>query len=344
MRRAGLVTLLLGLTIAGCGNATTNGSTPAAPSAGATGSVATTASSADGKKLNVVTTVAPLTNIVRNIGGDKIELHGIIPDGTDSHTFEPAPSDAQILGNADLILVNGLHLESPTEKLADANKRPGVETVRFGDNTINQKEWIFDFSFPQDKGDPNPHLWMNVQYAMSYAKIARDALIKADPANKEYYTKNADTYLAKLKQLDEAIAASVQTVPEQQRKLVTYHDSWAYFARRYGMTVIGAIQPSDFAEPSPQEVASMIDQLKQEKVPALFGSEVFPSTVLEQVGKEAGVKYIDTLRDDDPPGKPTDANHTYIGMMLSDMETMIPALGGNADALKTIDPVDSYAK
>lgn len=185
---------------------------------------------------------------------------------------------------------------------------------------------------------------MNVQYAMSYAKIARDALSKADPANKDYYRKNADTYLAKLTQLDSSIATAVQTIPEAQRKLVTYHDSWAYFARRYGMTVIGAIQPSDFAEPSPQEVANMIDQLKQERVPALFGSEVFPSTVLEQVGKEAGVKYIDTLRDDDPPGKAGDVNHTYIGMILADMETMIPALGGNADALKGIDPADSYNK
>lgn len=328
-----LLTVIALGTLAACG-----GTAPAA-------SAPTSAPAAvGGKKFNVVTTVAPLTNIVRNIGGDRIELHGIIPDGTDSHTFEPAPSDAQVLANADLILVNGLHLESPTEKMADANKKPGVETVRFGDNTIKENDWIFDFSFPKDKGDPNPHLWMNVQYAMRYAEIARDALIKADPTNKDYYMKNADVYLAKLKQLDDGIAASVQTVPENQRKLVTYHDSWAYFARRYGMTVIGAIQPSDFAEPSPQEVANMIDQLKKEQVPALFGSEVFPSKVLDQIGKEAGVKYVDTLRDDDPPGKAGDPNHTYIGMMLSDMQAMIPALGGNADALKNIDPADSYAK
>ncbi|MBA3944529.1 MAG: zinc ABC transporter substrate-binding protein [Herpetosiphonaceae bacterium] len=316
----------------------------AATDTATSGAMMAATSASTGKKIKVVTTVAPLTNIVRNVGGDRIDLHGIIPDGTDSHTFEPAPSDAQVLAAADLILVNGLHLESPTEKMANANKQPNVEMVRFGDNTITQNDWIFDFSFPKDKGDPNPHLWMNVQYAMHYAEVARDALIKTDPANKDYYTQNATTFLAKLKQLDDGIATSVQTIPAGQRKLVTYHDSWAYFARRYGMTVIGAIQPSDFAEPSPKDVASMVDQLKAEHVPALFGSEVFPSKVLDEIGKEAGVKYIDTLRDDDPPGKAGDPNHTYIGMILSDMQAMIPALGGNIDALKSLDPADSYAK
>ncbi|GAC1385727.1 MAG: metal ABC transporter substrate-binding protein [Herpetosiphon sp.] len=318
---------------------TASSTTAAAPasSAAATGT-------ASGNKIKVITTVAPLTNIVLNVGGNRIDLHGLIPDGTDSHTFEPAPADARILGAADLIFVNGLHLETPTEKLANANKRPNVEIVHFGETTINTSDYIYDFSFPKEKGDPNPHLWMNVQYAMRYAEIARDALIKTDPANKDYYTQNATTFLARLKKLDESIATAVQTVPVGQRKLVTYHDSWAYFARRYGMNVIGAIQPSSFSEPSPKEVANMIDQLKAEKVPALFGSEVFPSKVLDQISKEAGVKYVDNLRDDDPPGKAGDPNHTYIGMLLADMQSMLPALGGNVDALKGIESADAFTK
>ena len=89
-----------------------------------------------------MTTVAPITNIVRNIGGDRINLQGVIPEGTDSHTFEPAPSDAATIAEADLILVNGLHLETPTEKLADQNKREGVTVYRLGDSTISEKDWI----------------------------------------------------------------------------------------------------------------------------------------------------------------------------------------------------------
>jgi ABC-type Zn uptake system ZnuABC Zn-binding protein ZnuA len=106
------------------------------------------------------------------------------------------------------------------------------------------------------------------------------------------------------------------------------------------MTVIGAIEPASFSEPSPREVTRVIRQLKQEKVPAIFGSEVFPSKVLNQIGREAGVKFVDTLRDDDLPGIPGSPEHSYIGMMLEDVRTMVTALGGRTEALQGIDPAD----
>lgn len=289
-------------------------------------------------KLKVVTTVAPITNIVYNIGGKKIDLHGIIPEGMDSHTFEPAPSDIKYIAEADLIILNGLNLETPTEKLAKARAKKGSKILKLGDNTITKKEWLFDFSFPEDKGDPNPHLWLNASYAMKYAELVRDKLIKINPESREYYKKNSDRFLKRLEQLDKAIFTAVKTVPEKNRKLLTYHDSWAYFAKRYGMTVIGAIQPSDFAEPLPREIAGIIDQLKKENVPAIFGSEVYPSKVEEQIAREAKIKHVTTLRDDDLPGKLGSKEHTYIAMMLDNMQNMIPALGGNADAFSAIDP------
>ncbi len=333
------VGLLAALVLVGCGQ------TPAAGTASTAVTTVTGAVTAPPTaRIKVVTTVAPLTNIVLNIGGNRIDLHGIIPEGTNSHTFEPAPSDAKYLADADLILVNGLHLETPTEKLADANKKPSTPLVRLGDATISEGEWLFDFSFPKAEGDPNPHLWMNVQYARHYAEVARDALIKADPANASYYTDNAMRYLALLDQLDAGIMAAIQTIPAAQRKLLTYHDSWAYFARRYGLTVLGAIQPSDFKEPSAQEVAALIDQLKQEKVPAIFGSEVFPSKILDQIGKEAGVQFVSTLRDDDMPGAPSAAEHTYVGMLLEDVRTMTDTLGGQSTALAAINPANTFGK
>jgi manganese/iron transport system substrate-binding protein len=132
----------------------------------------------------------------------------------------------------------------------------------------------------------------------------------------------------------------IKTIPEKNRKLVTYHDSWAYFCPRYGCTVIGAVQPSDFAQPSPQDLIALIKQLRAEAVPAIFGSEVFPSKVLDQIGREAGVKFIDTLRDDDLPGDLDDPRHTYVGMMKENVETMARVLGGDASALKGIDPAN----
>ena len=103
------------------------------------------------KKLKVVSTVSPITNIVYNIGGNKIALHGIIPEGMDSHTFEPVPSDVKYIAEADLIILNGLNLETPTEKLAKSMSKKEAQVLKLGNNTITKNEWLFDFSFPEDK-------------------------------------------------------------------------------------------------------------------------------------------------------------------------------------------------
>ena len=137
--------------------------------------------------------------------------------------------------------------------------------------------------------------------------------------------------------MDQAIRPAVATVPEQNRKLLTYHDSWAYFAEQYGMEVIGAVQPSNFSQPSVKEVARLIDQLRALGLPAVFGSEVFSSDVLEAIADEAGAQFIDELADDDLPGKPGDLEHSYLGLMKQNVEVMIPALGGDAAAMAGLD-------
>ena len=300
---------------------------PAAPAATPTGAV----------KLKVVTTVSPITNIIYNVAGDKIDLTGIIPEGSDSHTFEPAPSTAALFANADVVFVNGLHLEEPTRKMAAANAKAGSEIVILGEKTLTPDQYMYDFSFPKSGGNPNPHLWMNPMNALSYAQIAHDTLLRRDPANTDFYNKNFEAYKLRLMALDAAITASTATIPEANRKLLTYHDSFAYFAPRYGLTVIGAIQPADFAEPSAREVADLITQIKTEHVPAIFGSEVFPSPTLAQIAKETGVKYEASLRDDDLPGVVGDANHSYIGLLTYDVRTITTDLGGMPTALDNFD-------
>lgn len=295
---------------------------------------------AERQRLRVLTTVSPLTNIVKNVGGPFIDVHGLIPGGTDSHTFEPTPSDVQFIVEADLIILNGLDLEAPTEKLALANKKPHTRLLKLGDRTIAPEEYVFDRSFPKSAGHPNPHLWMHPLYAGRYAELVRDALAELDPANAAHYRERTQRYIARLQALDRAISEAVATIPVEHRKLLTYHDSFAYFAPRYGLTIIGAIEPASFSEPSPRDVARIIQQLKAEKVPAIFGSEVFPSKVLDQIAREAGVQFVATLRDDDLPGAPGDPEHSYIGMMLEDVRTIVTALGGRADALHDVDPAD----
>jgi len=293
--------------------------------------------SADESLVQVVTTVSPITNIVQNVGGDRVLVTGIVPEGTNSHTFEPAPADAAVIEEAEIVFMNGLHLEEPTRELAEANVGQGVPVVELADRTISEEEYIFDFSFPESEGFPNPHLWTNPPYAKEYAEIVRIELSKLDPAGASTYQENFDAFSRRLDGLDEAVRVATATVPEEDRRLLTYHDSFPYFAREYGWEVVGAIQPSDFAEPTPQEVVGLIEQIRTEDLPAIFGSEVFPSPVLEQIAAETGTTYVDDLRDDDLPGEAGEADHSYLGLMVFDFTTIVRALGGDPSVFEGID-------
>ena len=290
----------------------------------------------DSEKVQIATTVAPITSIVANIGGDRVQITGIVPEGTNSHTFEPKPSAAALLSKVDAVYVNGLKLEDPTVELAEGNLKEGAEIVELGTECIDESDWIYDFSFPESEGKPNPHLWTDPRYALCYAETARDDLSERDPDNADYYAKNYDAFKEMVDEFDKAMRTSFATI--SKRVLLTYHDAYAYFAEDYDWTVIGAIQVSDFEDPTPKEVAGLIDQVRAQEVPAIFGSEVFPSPVLKQIGEEAEVKYVDDLRDDDLPGKPGDAEHSWLGLMHFDYVTMTESMGGDASALKAFTP------
>ncbi len=280
-------------------------------------------------RLQVVATVSPITNIVYNISGDLVDLSGLVPAGSDSHTFEMAPSGAVRLAGADLIFINGLDLEQSALRMAEANLKEGAEIVLLGEMVIDPDAYVYDFSFPQEGGSPNPHLWTDPIFALKYAEIVRDKLTAHDPENAEAYQANYDEFAVRVGALDAAIQATTASIPEANRKLYTYHDSFAYFAPRYGYTVLGAVQPADFSEPSAQEVAALIQQLRAGGVPAIFGSEVFPSPIVKQIGREADINFVSTLSDDDLPGDPGNPGHSYINMMVENLKTMAAALGGD---------------
>lgn len=283
-------------------------------------------------------TVAPITDLARQVLGDRGELHGLVPDGTDSHTYEPRPSDARMLSETDLFIANGLFLEEPTLQLAEANLPTGSATLTLADETISRDEWAFDFSFPEDQGIPNPHLCLDVRHAMAYVELIRDGLVEVDPAGSDVYADNAASYLSQLEELDAAIEQAISTIPAGDRKLVTYHDSWPYFGQRYDIEVVAAVQPADFSEPSASEVRSIIDQVRDAQVPAVFGSEVFPTEVVRVIAEEAGATYVEELRDDELPGAPGDPDHSYVGMMLANVRTMVSNLGGDPAALDAVTP------
>ena len=312
------------LTLSACG-----GSTDSASSASASGS-------APSSDLIVATTVSPLTSIVAAVAGDNVTIEGIVPEGTNSHTFEPEPQAAELLSKADLIFINGLKLEDPTLSLAEANKKDGAEIVELGTISLPESDYIYDFSFPEEEGKPNPHLWTDPGYAVAYADIVREKLSERDPANAAEYQANFEAFKAEADKLAEAVRADQASVPEGQLKLVTYHDAYAYFAKNFGWEVVGAIQPSSFSDPTPAEVAGLIEQIRSTGVPTIFGSEVFPSSVLEAIAAETGVRYEDSLRDDDLPGMPGEPQHSLLELLRYNYRTMISGLGGQPTQLDAL--------
>ena len=316
--RRGPGLLLLGALVlpAAC---TANGETPAAAG-----------------DLRVVTTVAPLTSIAAAVAGERAAVSGLVPEGSDSHTYEPPPSAAKALARADVVFVNGLQLEEPTEELAEANVGHDVPIVRLGDEVLPERDRIYDFSFPRAGGRPNPHLWTDPTYAIRYAAVIRDTLAELDPEGRSDYETGYAAFEEAAAGLDGAMRTAQETVPDGQRRLLTYHDAYAYFARTYGWEVVGAVQPESFDDPTPRELAALIEEIRRLQVPTVFGSEVFPSRVLERIGKETGARYEDTLRDDDLPGRPGDPEHSWLGLMRYNYATMVEGLGGDASALRAL--------
>jgi ABC-type Zn uptake system ZnuABC Zn-binding protein ZnuA len=328
--------LVFSLLMAGCGTETTESPDETLPSTDClAGDVVTD------RPLRIATTVAPITSIIANIaGGSGAVISGVVPEGTNSHTFEPQPSAAAVLADADVIFINGLMLEEPTKELALANLASGASLCEMGDHILDPSGWLYDFSFPEEDGMPNPHLWTNPPMGKQYADLAREVLSLRDPANADLYQRNFEAFAAKIDAMDEAVRIATATIPEDQRLLLTYHDAYAYFAETYGWTVLGAIEPSTFDEPTAREVADLIEQVRSTGVRAIFGSEVFPSSVLAQIGAETGVRYIDVLRDDDLLGGPGDPEHSWLALMRFNFVTMVEALGGDASALKSLDVDD----
>ncbi len=284
-------------------------------------------------ELRVATTVAPITSIVANVGGDRVAITGIVPEGTNSHTFEPKPSVAELLSEADVLYANGLELEDPTTELA---LQSGADVVELGTKALPESRYLYDFSFPREEGKPNPHLWTNPRYALAYSRVVRDDLSRRDPESGPYFAANYARFASRIAQLDKAMRTAFATVPAGQRRLLTYHDAYAYFGQDYGWKVVGAIQPSSFAEPTPKDVAALVEQVRAQRVQAIFGSEVFPSPVLAQIGNETGAEYVDVLRDDDLPGEPGAPEHSWLGLMTFDYITMTEAMGGDASALRKV--------
>jgi ABC-type Zn uptake system ZnuABC Zn-binding protein ZnuA len=295
--------------------------------------------------LSVVVSDRPLADLVARVAGPEVAVTSVVPMGANGHTYEPRPEDARTLAKADVYIENGMGLNTVVSSFARSNYPTGTPHYALAD-VIPPREVLATDTPEQIAAHGhahsfNAHFWPDPVYAAAYVNRIAEIMAKADPDGAAGYQERAAALVAKLKSLDVAFAAAIATIPEANRKMVVYHDSWSYFGRRYGLPVIGAIQPTDFSEPSAAELRRTIDQVRAARVPAFFGSEVFPSGVLKVIQEESGATYVADLSDDALPGNPGDPQHSYVGMMVANVRTIVTALGGNASGLDAVDPARS---
>ena len=280
--------------------------------------------------------IPPLADMITRVGGGRVEVVSVVPQGVDGHTYEPTPSDVADITRADVTFFASEDLNPSVTRTVEANLAPGALTVDLLEVTVPEEEVILDNVHSHGDevhGHANVHVWTDPTIAQRWVQAIGVYLGELDPAGADVYTANANDLAAKIAALHDATIAATATVPDQFRTLVVYHDSWSYFGRTYGYEVLGALQAADFAEPSAAEVANMVEEVRAAGVPAFFGAAVFPVEVLERVSEEAGVPYVADLADDELPGQPGDPEYGYLGMMVDNVRHIVTSLGGDASAL-----------
>jgi manganese/iron transport system substrate-binding protein len=279
-------------------------------------------------KPKVVSTSTMITDWTEQVGGDEIELTGILEPGADPHVYEPVPEDSQVLEEADLILYNGYNLEPGLIKLMNA---AGVNAKKFA---VGEVVPPFDFDY-EGQRKPDPHVWGDAENAIEIVNAIRDQLIELSPEDKEKFTENAARLTAELEQLDAWITQQIQTIPANQRKLVTTHDAFQYYARAYGLDVTGTlIGISTEEQPSAQTVRSLSDSIKSSNVPAIFAETTINPALIKTVAQEAGVKLAPRELYSDSIGAPGSEGETYVKMLVANTRTIVEALGGNYTAFQ----------
>lgn len=288
--------------------------------------------------LRIVTTFSVLGDLVANVAGDAVEHTVLVGPDADAHNYEPSPADVVILGDAQLIFENGLEFETWLSSLvassgSDATRivvSDGVEALPASEGEHEAEETEeHEGEDEVEHGEFDPHIWHDVQNAIFITETVRAALAEADPANAETYRANAEAYTAELEDLDAYIEAQVATLPEDRRKLVTSHDTFGYFAERYGFEVIGTVIPSvstEAADPAAGELATLVNEIQAAGVPVIFAENVTNPSLLEQVASSAGVAVAPPLYTD-ALGSPGSAGDTYLGMMRYNVDTIVQALG-----------------
>jgi len=266
------------------------------------------------ERLNVVASFSILADFVRNVGGDRVNLTTLVGPDSDVHVYTPAPGDAKRIADAKLVIVNGLGLEGWLPRLVQsAGSKAQVVTASAG-------------IAPLKLGSAaDPHAWQSVPNAKVYVTDVTNALAAADPDDAEFFRAQAKAYLEKLETLDREVREAMAKIPAERRKVISTHDAFGYFAAEYGVQFVAPLGVSTETEPSARDIATIIGQIKAQKIPAVFLENISDDRLIRRIAAETGAKVGGTLISDGLTGEKGLAP-TYIDMVRHNIKALTSAL------------------
>jgi ABC-type Zn uptake system ZnuABC Zn-binding protein ZnuA len=295
-----------------------------------------------GERVRVATTISVIGSMVEEVAGERAEVFSIVPAGADVHTFQPSPSDALKISESEVVFQNGLGLEEWLDGLVESaggentkvvELSEGLEPLAEGEHGnehgVEEDHHTEEHGAEEEGGhahehvEGNPHLWLDVENAEHYVERIRDTLIEVDPEGAEEYRANSEEYLNRLEELDGYIEEQAGSIPEENRKLITFHDAFPYFAEAYGFELIDVILQNPEAEPSSREMAELVREIEEQNVPAVFTEPQFNQELANTIAQEADVEVYELYSDalvDDP------AADSYEVMMRTNINRVVEGL------------------
>jgi manganese/iron transport system substrate-binding protein len=283
--------------------------------------------------LRVVATTTVLGDFVQQVGGEDVSVHSLVPKGGEVHTFDPSPSDATAVADAQLLVMNGLGLD---EWLGDIAVDAGASDIPVVELAEDLEGVTYLAGEAHEEGEEhedeegghageefNPHLWLNIDYAILYVERVTDTLAETDPDHADAYRARSAEYLADLRDLDGWTREQMGTIADEHRRVISFHEAFPYFAEAYGLEIIGTVVEAPGQDPSAGEVAALIDAIGSEGASAIFTEAQFPTTAAERISDETGVAIVGSLYTDSLGDPPVD---TYAGMMRFNVEQVVEAL------------------
>lgn len=274
--------------------------------------------SGDGAAMTVVTTTTVFADLVKQVGGDRVVVHSLVPKGGEAHTFDPAPSDAEAVTKARLLVLNGLGLDDWLLPFAEQAGAGDIATLTLGED-LDDVQYIAD----PDTGTVNPHLWMNVANARVYVDRIRLKLIEQDPTGQATYDANAASFDQRLQELDDWVRDQMGAIPVEQRRVVAFHDAFPYFAAAYGMDVVGVIVAAPGQDPSAADIAAIVEAIRESGVNTILSEVQFSDELARSIADETGASVVSDLYTDSLGDPPID---TYEAAIRHDVDLITSAL------------------